>query len=405
MKMVSHCIKLFKYMALPDHIEELVKNKTCGIHRKVAIEQPMAESRLDTLRALVILIPDLTESDTATLSTWLQAISGIETSPLLNRIVPFCMHVKLSQKPNRCVRLDCKELPLKSGKNDESRQSMIDKLVKQSAHSHQELACTYLAIVKAWIEAFTKCNLPTTFGTGSESSMKITKAALQPKVVDAPTDTAIILPASSFKFAPYQTEPSSIRSIAEALFAKASKALSAWDRKDGYIYMFWDQQHFGMVKVGRTADREQRLKQWNSQCKITHHYHRILKDTSSSRIPHVQRIEKLLHIELGNYRKKRTCDGCGRTHIEWFDISAEKARQVYQKWEDWIVQRPYAQDKAGNWVIRPEMLGSLSEVCKPVVFSEPIKSLVSGSEAEWSVRVVVEQRRLVRIQGREEDEE
>lgn len=136
------------------------------------------------------------------------------------------------------------------------------------------------------------------------------------------------------------------------------------------MYMFWDQQHFGITKIGRTIDLEKRLEQWNSQCKIKHHYHQSSRDGKPPRIPHVQRIERLMHIELCNYRKKRGCGGCGKNHIEWFDIGEVKAREVFQKWRDWINQKPYALDDSGDWAVRPEMLDSLSEVCEPVGFPD-----------------------------------
>ncbi|KAF9694884.1 hypothetical protein EKO04_006815 [Ascochyta lentis] len=159
--------------------------------------------------------------------------------------------------------------------------------------------------------------------------------------------------------------------LAKALRLKAAKPLSEADKKDGFIYTFWDQQNFGMIKIGRTNNLERRINEWNTQCKVTHHYHQSSHDGQPSKapeIPHVQRIEKLMNIELSNYRKKRVCDGCSKTHIEWFDIDEAKASKVFQKWRDWICQRPYALDHEGNWTIRPDMLDSFSEVCEPIVF-------------------------------------
>lgn len=186
-------------------------------------------------------------------------------------------------------------------------------------------------------------------------------------------DARIASPLPMTKTTPYHARLSDDCELTRALTVQVHKPLKKEDRKYGFIYMFWDQQTFGMIKIGRTVNLEQRLKNWNTQCKTTHQYHQTLKDGEPLEIPHVQRIEKLMHIELGNYRRKRICDGCSQKHIEWFDISAEKAKEVYQKWQDWIIQKPYAEDGGGNWVIRPEMLDSLSQVCRPVVFSESKK--------------------------------
>lgn len=215
-------------------------------------------------------------------------------------------------------------------------------------------------IIKKWLQAIIKITTP---------------VSLQPigPGISSPSPSPSPSPLSLTKFTPYHAKSNNGGEVSQALAAKACKPLTKADRKDGFIYMFWDQQTFGMIKIGRTIDLVQRLKQWNAQCKTTHHYHRTPQDGEPLKIPHVKRIEALMHIELSDYRKKRVCDGCGRTHIEWFDISAEKARKVYQKWQDWIMQKPYAQDIAGNWVVRPEMLGSLSQVCRPVVFPEAAK--------------------------------
>ncbi|KAF1925656.1 DUF1766-domain-containing protein [Didymella exigua CBS 183.55] len=177
-------------------------------------------------------------------------------------------------------------------------------------------------------------------------------------------------PSRLSKSAPYHRKKTERPSIAEALEEKVNEPLTEKDKKDGFVYMFWDQQTFGMVKIGRTGDLEKRLKQWDAQCKIPHRYHRSSQDGKHLTIHHCQRIERLMHIELREYRKKRACGGCGKTHIEWFDISAEKAKKVYQKWQDWIMQKPYAQNDAGSWVVRPDMLHTVSQVCTPVLFPE-----------------------------------
>ncbi|KAJ4342128.1 hypothetical protein N0V95_007038 [Ascochyta clinopodiicola] len=165
-----------------------------------------------------------------------------------------------------------------------------------------------------------------------------------------------------------KSEPGSDLKIAKALRSKIAEPLTESDRKNGFIYIFWDQNTFGMVKVGRTNNLERRLKEWNRKCKTTHHYHQSSRSGKLLKVPHVQRIERLMPIELVNYRKKRQCEGCSTTHDEWFNISEAKVVQVFQKWRDCIVREPYALDCEGEWTVRPSMLDTLREVCKPVVF-------------------------------------
>lgn len=227
-----------------------------------------------------------------------------------------------------------------------------------------------MEMLRKLIETLPRCqeSMVLIFAQWLEAILKINKPELL-RLVDSRSSSPLPLA----KSITYHPDKSNDCTLALVLKATVQKPLTNQDLKSGFIYMFWDQKHFGMIKIGRTNDLARRLKEWNRDCKVTHHYHRTPQDGEPVNIPHVQRIEKLMHLELGNYHKKRICAGCGRTHIEWFDISAEKAKQVYQKWQDWIMQKPYAQDDSGNWVIRPEMLESLSEVCTPVVFAQPVK--------------------------------
>lgn len=153
--------------------------------------------------------------------------------------------------------------------------------------------------------------------------------------------------------------------IAKALKKMVARPLSQPDMKEGFIYIFWDEGNFGFIKIGRTNDLERRLKEWN-KCKSTHSYHPSSRDGRLLKVPHVQRVERLIHIELTNIRKKRACDTCKntRTHTEWFALSEAKAVEVFQKWRGWILQEPYEENDEGKWVIRPEMLNTIPEACK-----------------------------------------
>ncbi|UPX21059.1 uncharacterized protein EKO05_0011265 [Ascochyta rabiei] len=228
----------------------------------------------------------------------------------------------------------------------------------------QRVSADNLQTLHEWLRVITKCDLPLlapASSTSKASTVSFTTNHTKPKVSTA-------TPNFSSKFKSFQAEPSSDLKIAKALRSKIEKPLKKSDKEDGFMYIFWDKKIFGMVKVGRTNDLERRLKEWNRQCKTTHYYHQSSRDGKLLKVPHVRRIEALMHIELVNYRKKRACEGCSKTHIEWFEISEAKVLQVFQKWRDWIVQEPYAVDGEGKWTVRSDMLDSLPEVCEPVVF-------------------------------------
>lgn len=428
-KAITSCIKSSDYLALPEHIEELIANTRCGRHK---LKEPALSQAMDTLRDLIVSLSNMSREDLSTFETWLEAISNsdapafsvkavdshhqftwaISLSVILDRVMPMRMQARLAKRPNRCVVADCKEVHSERDDRLEEQRYVINAIIGTivqciakstysglprcfgrlaqavMCRSHRDLADSdlhllraiirnlahvssqYLSAFRAWIRAIAGCEL-------SPLSAAVTNTLLPggTGTVQFSIDAVKVLadntaPHFSSKFTPYRAKSRSNQEIAEALRSKVEEPLTNSDMKDGFLYMFWDQQNFGMIKIGHTIDLEKRLNQWNSQCKVTHYYHQSSRDGEPLKIPHVHRIEKLMHIELDNYRKKRTCDGCGKNHIEWFDIDEAKAKDVFQKWRDWINQKPYALDHKGNWTVRPEMLGSLPEVCKSVVFSD-----------------------------------
>jgi len=173
-------------------------------------------------------------------------------------------------------------------------------------------------------------------------------------------------------FTPYQPKHQAHMSIQSALLSVITTPLKPTDLKPGYIYIFWDLEHFGMAKIGFTKDLKARLQQWNTKCKRTHSYHGEL-----AQIPHVSRIERLMHIELKEYRMQRRCEGCPATHREWFNVGEMQAVRVFRKWQEWIEMEPYKLDKkSGEWRIRDEMLDTLDRVCEPVPIHEEARQRV-----------------------------
>jgi predicted GIY-YIG superfamily endonuclease len=218
-----------------------------------------------------------------------------------------------------------------------------------------------LSTFREWTMALANCSLPTPVYC---SAREKPPTAVAPKTNTTAASCSKItsdLPG----FLPYKPTRMNDLAISKALKDMIAKPLSKVDMKDGFIYIFWDQGSFGMVKIGRTNNLERRLKEWN-KCKSTHSYHKSSRDGELLKVPHVQRIERLMQIELINTRKTRACDTCAKTkfHKEWFEITEAKAVEVFQKWRNWILQEPYVENDEGKWVIRPEMLETLPENCK-----------------------------------------
>lgn len=175
-------------------------------------------------------------------------------------------------------------------------------------------------------------------------------------------------------FVAYLPKKTKNKSISDALLEEIEKPLGKLALKDGFIYVFWDKEHFGKVKIGLTKDLEARLKQWDNRCNRKHSYHPVSKREVNPVIPHVQRVERLIHTELKDCRKQRYCERCKQDHIEWFEAGEVLVTEIVHKWQDWIMQRPYALDaKTGEWVLTCQARATLAQVCEPVVpFQKPL---------------------------------
>lgn len=124
------------------------------------------------------------------------------------------------------------------------------------------------------------------------------------------------------------------------------------------------------LKIGRTSNVQRRLNEWTRQCSHNLTLIRYYPYTSSSspspaaspgrspqgrnrcnghgmleagrKVPHVHRVERLIHIELGDIRVRDIgrCSECNREHREWFEIAAEKnqlrrVEECIRRWVQW----------------------------------------------------------------------
>jgi hypothetical protein len=83
-------------------------------------------------------------------------------------------------------------------------------------------------------------------------------------------------------------------------------------------------------------------------------------------VPLVGQVERLIHTELKEYRMLIDCNGCGKTHSEWFCVSKEHVIKVFQKWKDWISREPYMQTDDGRWVLKPSFVNQAKGMCRPL---------------------------------------
>ena len=63
-------------------------------------------------------------------------------------------------------------------------------------------------------------------------------------------------------------------------------------------------------------------------------------NTLVRKVPHVHRVERLIHIELAEKRVRRCCAACGKEHREWFKVESSRegvraVDEVVRRWVRW----------------------------------------------------------------------
>ncbi|KAG5970872.1 hypothetical protein E4U55_001425 [Claviceps digitariae] len=111
-----------------------------------------------------------------------------------------------------------------------------------------------------------------------------------------------------------------------------------------------------LLKIGRAANVQRRMNQWQRQCghdiEMLRFYPYVSggpNDDGSGpsrtprMTPHCRKVERLIHIELagmGLRADMSTCGACGREHREWFEVQATRGGiravdDVIRRWVDW----------------------------------------------------------------------
>lgn len=114
------------------------------------------------------------------------------------------------------------------------------------------------------------------------------------------------------------------------------------------------------LKIGRANNVHRRMNEWNRQCGYNLSLVRFYPYASSAsarpvpgsknasavhKVPHAHRVERLVHLELGDKRITRGCAACGREHKEWFEIEAtaegvSAVDEVVRRWVGWAEANP-----------------------------------------------------------------
>lgn len=122
-----------------------------------------------------------------------------------------------------------------------------------------------------------------------------------------------------------------------------------------------------LLKIGRASNVQRRMNEWTRQCgynlSLIRYYPYLPSSPSAPptpsklspsqslnpsltppltprKVPHAHRVERLVHIELGDKRVKKLCESCGKEHREWFEVEASRkgvagVDEVVRRWVGW----------------------------------------------------------------------
>ncbi|KAE9375027.1 hypothetical protein N431DRAFT_336838 [Stipitochalara longipes BDJ] len=134
--------------------------------------------------------------------------------------------------------------------------------------------------------------------------------------------------------------------------------------QEGHVYIFKAPEYFqekgkpALLKIGQSTDVEKRRKTLKKLCKIKDLTR--VEDYEAVPLRMYEKIEKLVHAELSNYRRLFYCEECRTLHQEWFEVSEDMALRTVQRWRRFIRQEPYNEngklkDYWSNKIIRERM--------------------------------------------------
>lgn len=202
-------------------------------------------------------------------------------------------------------------------------------------------------------------------------------------------------------FEPYHEESISAVGVAHEVFDTMRAALSEKIKSDpledvGYIYIFSQVERPGFVKIGRTKNLITGPKGRKRQIQRCFKYHlKIISDAGYSSIENHSKVERLVHLELRNYRRRFPCpcrrirhDGNAQdgltNHGEWFEISPKKAIEVVTRWKKWMGMEPYL----GGVLVRREKVR--------IDLYRKKKDMVHRNEKDWRWDLFLEDTHLQR---------
>ncbi|KAL8695746.1 MAG: hypothetical protein Q9201_007968 [Fulgogasparrea decipioides] len=136
--------------------------------------------------------------------------------------------------------------------------------------------------------------------------------------------------------------------------------------EEGTVYIYWCPGNFGLVKIGVTNKRpEVRLQEWQRQCGHETQLAYPISKEDREPVPHVYRVEKIVHAQLRNLRRKETeCRKCCKCHREWFEAFVNEATAAVKRWSAWMREHPYEQTLDGVWRLKEHHNANMQTLCR-----------------------------------------
>ena len=188
--------------------------------------------------------------------------------------------------------------------------------------------------------------------------------------------------------------------VKTALLASITHPLRKQGDISGYLYVYSTVGDFGARKIGVTAkdNIQERMNEWRKKCDRPINLIYPLEDEKIL-VPHVYRLEKLVHAELKEYRVVENGCHCGvKRHKEWFYAKDHHITEVVRRWTEWLQKAPYEKIKK-KWVLKKEFQ-ELDETCTPYNPMEAELALRGKIDSQKRVAVtrrLTQQRRSSRI--------
>ncbi|VTT71730.1 unnamed protein product [Fusarium fujikuroi] len=169
------------------------------------------------------------------------------------------------------------------------------------------------------------------------------------------------------------------------------RSLKEGETKNGgniYLYTYSESYHDAhpYIKIGFSQDVSKRMRGWKYKCGYD------VKVLGEFPAEHYAKVEKIVHAQLWNQRKREKGCACNVCHQEWFKVDAMTASKIIALWTGWMRREPYDEEGTilDKWRVRIEGLDMADPDCWDLLvkglFDDDVEEseLSEGDSFAWS---------------------